>query len=299
MDIAKLGLWPIRVVWFVVLGVSWLTFADIFDAATGSVRNLSEVMLWAGWFVGLVCLLAPSTVSLTIFRIVAPMSIGAPLLGATLASTWTTGVLAGLAVGLPVTVLALSNQVGDIMVNGSAYGPERRLALRPPASLLLGPIQLAWLACVAGLVTGPLLLANSNWISGSIALVIGWLVAIQTAKSLHQLSRRWIVYVPAGFVIHDFWVLAESVLLRRNQIRALGPMALDVGNFLDLGANSHGLSLMVQLDEKIPLALRANKDIQTFSAHRLVFVPSLPATLLKEARVRGIKIGSDAETLSE
>lgn len=285
--------------WFVLLLAAGFGFREIFDNTPNRVGAVAEVMLWTAWFVGLVALLAPSTIALTAFRLIVPAAIAAPLLGAALSGTWSGPVIGAIGVGVLACVLAFSPQVGDIMVNGSAYGPERRLALRPPGSLLAGPMQLAWLVFFAGMVTGPLLLANGNWILGALALVIGAGLVFQTARSLHQLARRWVVFVPAGFVIHDFFVLAESILFRRAQIRALGPSALDVGNYLDLSANSQGLALMVQLDEKVPLALRAKRDIQTFSAHRLVFVPTLPGSLLHEARVRGIKIGSEAEQIDQ
>lgn len=297
MNLAKLGLWPMRIVWFVVLVVSGFGFREIFENSGSRVGTVTETLLWATWFIGLVALLAPSTVALTAFRIVAPATLAAPLMGAVLTGTWNGPVLAAIAIGLLGTVLALSPQVGDVMVNGSSYGPERRLALRTPASLLMGPIQLTWLVLFFGVASGPLLLASGHYITGPIALLFGVVLVPQTSRSLHSLSRRWVVFVPAGFVIHDFWVLAESILFRRPQIRALGPAALDIGNFLDLSANAQGLALMVQLDDKVPLALRAKKDVQTFSAHRLVFSPSLPGALMHEARVRGIKIGSDPELL--
>lgn len=299
MDLAKLGLWPMRVLWFGLLVVSGLGFREIFESSSSSVSTVAELMLWASWFVGLVALLAPSTLALTILRVIAPASIAAPLLGATLTGTWSGPIIAGLGIGVLTCILAFSPPVGDVMVNGSSYGPERRLALRPPAAVLLGPIQLAWLLLFFGLISGPLLIAAGRYFLAVPALLIGAVLVNQTSRSLHQLSRRWVVFVPAGFVIHDYWVLAESILFRRNQIRALGPSALDVGNFLDLSGNARGLALMVQLDEKVPLALRAKRDIQTFSAHRLVFVPTLPGLLLHEARVRGIKIGSEAEQISD
>ncbi len=299
MTLAKLGLWPMRALWFVLLVVSGYGFSEILHDVGSGVGTMSEILLWAAWFVGLVALLAPSTVALTVFRSVAPASLLGPLLGAVLSGTWHGAVFAAIGIGLLVTVLALSPQVGDVMVNGSSYGPERRLALRTPASLLMGPIQLTWLILFFSVISGPLLLASGHYIIGAIAGIIGAFLGAQMGHSLHSLSRRWVVFVPAGFVIHDFWVLAESILFRRPQIRALGPAALDIGNFLDLSANAQGLALMVQLDEKVPLALRAKKDVQTFSAHRLVFSPSLPGVLMHEARVRGIKIGSDPELLDD
>lgn len=297
MNLVKLGLWPMRVMWFVLLAVSGLGFNAIFENTPDTVATVAEVLLWGSWFAGLVALLAPSTVALTVFRIAAPASFVAPLIGAALSGTWSGPVVGAIGIGLIVTVLALTPQLGNEMVNGSAYGPERRLALRPPAALVAGPIPLAWALCTFGIATGPLLIANGNTIIGLISVAIGAALVVLTSRSLHRLSRRWVVFVPAGLVIHDYWVLAESILFRRSEIRAVGPAALDVGNFLDLSANANGLALMVQLDAKVPLALRAKREVQSFSAHRLVFTPTLPGVLLHEARVRGIKIGSEAEQL--
>ena len=34
----------------------------------------------------------------------------------------------------------------------------------------------------------------------------------------HRLSRRWLVVVPVGLVVHDPLVLGETLMLRRNEI---------------------------------------------------------------------------------
>ncbi len=45
------------------------------DGRSGAVQVSAEVMMWAAWFVALLCVLAPSTVSLTVYRIIAPASL--------------------------------------------------------------------------------------------------------------------------------------------------------------------------------------------------------------------------------
>ena len=101
---------------------------------------------------------------------------------------------------------------GDVLLNGSSYGHERRLPLRVPGPVLLGPLVLAWAAIVAPLVAGPLLLAARAWIAGAAVLVLGLPLAAVGVRSLHGLARRWLVLVPAGLVLHDHQALVEPVL---------------------------------------------------------------------------------------
>ena len=37
----------------------------------------------------------------------------------------------------------------------------------------------------------------------------------------HKLSRRWFVLVPTGVVVHDHLVLAETLMMRRNEVVGL------------------------------------------------------------------------------
>lgn len=282
-----------RIAWLALPVVTGFGLSDLLADRSEMVALTAEVGLWAGWFVGLVAVLAPSTVALTVIRIAAPATLAA-LTVALFADGWrfTPSIIVAIGGATAVTAIALSAWTGDVMVNGSSYGPERRMALRPPAALLLGPMQLVWLAIVAGLMTGPLLIAADRTVAGIVASVVGAGIAVAGTRSLHQLARRWIVFVPAGFVLHDYWALAESLLMQRRQVAGLGPAPLDKGEILDLSGGSQGLALMVELKESTPLALRARNQVQTFSAHRIVFTPSLPGELLREARIRGVKIAS-------
>jgi hypothetical protein len=171
--------------------------------------------------------------------------------------------------------------IGDAFVDGSSYGPERRMALRVPGPLLLGPVELTWAGTVAAMVAGPLLLAAKAWVAGAIALVVGAVAAWFGVRALHRLSRRWLVFVPAGIVLHDPVVLGEALLFPRRMVRSLGPAARD-STATDVTGRALGLVLEVQLTE-------ASK-VRSEDTDRLLFSPARPGALLREARERGLPV---------
>ena len=85
----------------------------------------------------------------------------------------------------------------------------------PPEAILLGGAVLL----LAG-ATGPLLLAARQWVAGGVLTVAGVVVVVVLARALHQLARRWLVFVPAGVVLHDPLGLVEPVLLIRAHVRS-------------------------------------------------------------------------------
>ncbi len=290
MLLERLGIWPARVAWFLLPALIGPAAATGLDNRSDAVQLVAEILMWAAWFVGMVCLFAPNTVSLTLFRIVAPGSgLAAALL--TLAGTPSPGRAALAAFGAALaTGLAFLAPTGDVMVNGSAYGPERRLALRTPASLLIGPIPVAWALLVATVVLGPLTLASQRWVVGGILTILAVPFAYVVGRSLHQLSRRWIVFTPAGFVIHDYFVLAESILLKRSDIAELGPAPADPKGTLDISAGAKGLALQVEAKEPLSVVVRDGRNAAVTETVRLIFTPTLPGRLLREARIRGINV---------
>ncbi len=289
--LARLDLWPARLLWFVLPALVGFGLGDGLAEVGDDVGLTVEVGAWAVWFVGLVALLAPSTAGLTALRTVSPLVAVGPLAVAALTGTWTAASVGAIGAGVVVAAVTFLPLVGDRMVNGSAYGPERRMALRPPAPLMLGPVQLLWVLTVAGPVLGPLLVASGRPIVGGVVTVVGLGLAWVGVRRLHQLSRRWVVFVPAGFVLHDHYALAESLLMQRPGIASLGPVPLDKGELLDLTAGSRGVALLVEFVDDTPLALRARDGVQGLTVRRITFTPTLPGELVREARIRGIRIG--------
>lgn len=289
----RLGLWPLRVLWF----LAPLVVGNGLGTALGRLERpgsiVAEVCLWAVWFGGLVAVLAPSTISLTVIRCLAPGAAALPIVAGVLSGAWPGAVVAAIAFGLLITASCFQPIVGDRMVNGSAYGSERRMTLRPPSFALLGPIQLAWLVLFAGVVTGPLLLATGRWVAGAVGVVVGVGAVWLGWRVLHQLARRWIVFVPAGFVIHDHVVPVESIMMRRTIISTLGPATTPVpDDVIDLTGGATGLALEVALDDPVVFGRRMNGEVVNTEATGLVFSPTLPGAVLTEARIRAIKIGT-------
>lgn len=285
--------WPVRLVWFLLPLLAGPGLADALDGRSDAVTLVAQVGSWAGWLAGLVATLVPTTVSLTVLRSLAPAAVGVVLLAAVTAGEWGGGVLGALAAAVLAAAVVFLPTTGDVMINGSAYGPERRMALRAPAPVLIGPLQLIWALMFAGAVTGPLLLAAGNWLVGVPATLVGLALVALGGRSLHRLSRRWVVFVPAGFVLHDHYGLAESLLMRRPDVAALGPALQDGTASVDLTGGAAGLALRVDLRRpaKVGLRRRRTSRIDDTEVTSIAFTPSLPGVLLREAAERGFPVG--------
>jgi hypothetical protein len=274
-------LWALRAGWLALPLSVGAAIAHGLESTSTPVQVVAAALAWVAWGVVLVALLVPRTVSLTALRIGAPAALAASIwvsarsgLGAAevVAMTWTAA-LAAVVLFIPA--------IADAFVDGSSYGPERRMTLRVPGLLLLGPVELTWAVTVAGLVAGPLLLAAQVWVAGVLALAVGAVTAWFGIQALHRLSRRWLVFVPAGIVLHDHVLLGEALLFPKRMVRSLGPAAPD-SNATDVTGRALGLVLEVQLTE-------ASK-VKAVDTDRLLFSPARPGALLREARERGLPV---------
>lgn len=303
MYLERLGLWPARLIWLVAPLTIGQGLAPVLEAAASTPGLVVEIALWLVWFGVLVATLTPSPRSLSICRVIAPATIGALVL-AGLTEGWDRRVLLGLGIGALFTAVVFLPLFGDRMINGSAYGSERRMALRPPAFMLLGPAQFAWLLVFFGLVTAPLLILADRYVPAAVAAVVGAGAAWAGGRILHQLATRWVVFVPAGFVIRDPMTLADAVLLRRNQVMALGPAMVTDGQAartgreyqvvdgrIDVSGGALGLALEVEIREATPISVRQRGGLRNEEVRNIVFSPTLPGAMLSEARIRGLKIG--------
>ncbi|MED5600155.1 MAG: hypothetical protein VYD42_05725 [Actinomycetota bacterium] len=89
-----------------------------------------------------------------------------------------------------------------------------------------------------------MLLLDGRWMAGAIAAIVGVPAAAVAIRALHRLSRRWIVLVPAGFVLHDHLALAEPTLLQRSGLLWIRAAPVDT-DALDLSQQARGLALEV------------------------------------------------------
>ncbi|HEX6236641.1 MAG TPA: hypothetical protein VFZ68_05580, partial [Acidimicrobiales bacterium] len=240
----RLGAWLARLGWLVLPFVCGPAVGDALDGASRPVQVVASGGMWAGWAGVLVATLVPSTVSLTALRVAAPAPVVASVAAAVAGGAPSGAEILALAGSLAVALVALSPPVGEVFVDGSSYGDERRMPLRAPGPLLLGPVEVAWCVAAAGIAAGPLLLAAERWVAGGVALAAGPPAAWLAVRALHTLARRWVVFVPAGLVVHDPLALVNAMLVRREALRSLGPAPADT-NALDLTRGALGLALEI------------------------------------------------------
>jgi len=202
-------MWAARAVWAAVgMLAPWDTVAD---GRTAAVSAVLRTWGWTSWLAVMVALFVPAALSLTAVRTLAPaVAVTAFFMGN---PVW----------AFPAVVMLrvlLSRDVADVLVQGSAYGAETRFALRTPVPYL-APAVLVWSALVATTVGGSLLLAAGNPAAGIPVTAAGALLAWKVPVRLHRLSRRWLVVVPAGLVVHDHLVLGETMMVRRDHLGAV------------------------------------------------------------------------------
>ena len=284
--------WLLRASWLVLPFTAGPALAAALDPRAGAVRTTASVGLWLGWALVVVALLVPHPISLTVVRLLAPAGLVFVGLSALGADVGAIPLVLALVTTALAAALALLPETGAWLVNGGAFGDERRHLLRPPRVLLAGPIPLAWAALVAGVAGGPLLLAAQRWVTGVLALAAGLPAALVAVRALHALALRWAVLVPAGLVLKDHLAVADPVLLRRVDIEVLRA-APPVTDALDLTAGAPGLALEARLREAVPLmrVVPGSRRGEPGRSAALCFTPTRPGTLLAEARTRRIRVG--------
>jgi hypothetical protein len=278
--------WPVRVAWLVLPLVAGPALGDALAEASRPVQLVASAGLWGAWAAALVATLVPTTVSLTALRLAAPSAVAATVVTLVVDGP-APATVAALAGSLVVALVVLSPETAEVFVDGSSYGDERRLPLRTPAGLLLGPVELAWAAVVAGLAAGPLLLAARQWVPGAVALALGAAAAGWGVRVMHTLARRWLVFVPTGVVIHDPLTLLDPILVRRNRVASFGPAPAD-SSALDLTGGAPGLALELRVTEPLELLpvgpRRGVTDL--VEADAVLVTPSRPGRVVAEARRR-------------
>jgi hypothetical protein len=276
--------WLVRGLWAGLPFTAGPALAAAIGSSSRPVQLVASTLLWLGWAVGMVATFAPHPLALTALRLVAPAAVVATV-AAGVADEPSALAVAWAAVACAWT---FAPAVGAACVNGPAYPNERRFLLRPPGPLLAGPLPLAWALSVAGIASGPLLLAARQWVLGGVVLVVGWPVALLLVKSIHNLSRRWVVFVPAGVVLHDPVVLFDPTLFSRQTITAFRPAtAADTGSY-DLSQRAPGLAIQLELEEMTTVTLLkpGRREGVAIHATGLRFTPTRPGAVLEEARRR-------------
>jgi hypothetical protein len=269
--------------------------ADAFDGWSTAAQVVAAVLLWAAWAAGLLAILVPRPVGLTVVRAVAPLFATAAVVIAITADVDTLAAVGAVVATLAASVLASRPALAFAAANSASYGDESRYPLHVPPALFLAPLPLARLALGAAVATGPLLLADERWILGAIALVVGVPVAAVLSRILHGLSERFVVLVPAGFVVVDPFTLSDPVLFVREHIvslRATGPAPIPRPELLDLRLGATIGSVALVLDEPAELFRtgRTRRSTVTTRADEVWIAPLGRRALLAEAAQRRIPV---------
>ena len=238
----------------IAIASPWQTIAD--DAS----RSVSWVLLTWGWLLWTsvaASLLVPSPTSLTIVRIVVPLSVVVSIAASQPLAIFCS-VVALIVCASPVFV--------DAMVQGGAYGDESRFALRTPLPYVV-PAVIAWLLYTAALIGGSLLLAAQQYMVGAVLVTIGILLSRTIPQRLHRLARRWLVLVPVGIVVHDHLVLHETIMAPSAKILSVARTS-DVGEAADLTGGVFGERITIALTEadKVILSKITAKALGTTEA---------------------------------
>lgn len=280
--------WLMRLVWAILPLTTGALIDDILSDSASGVRWVAAILACGAWTAGLVGLLVRRPWGLTALRVAAP----APLVLALIGAVGSDGSWIAAVHGVGALVLALLPETGSHVVDGLSYGDERRLMLRAPFALLIGPVPLLWIVVVVGLSAGPLFLGDGRWLLGGALTIAGLPAAWFGLRAVHQLCRRWIVFVPNGFVVHDLLATREPFLLRRQDVLGIGPALADIDlddeRLIDLSGNALGVVLDIQLDGDIEVVPVARGVAEVKVVQRVLVTPARPGAVLREARARRI-----------
>lgn len=289
---SALAAWILRIVWL----LQPLAFVPLLDDASATLpstgRVVMAVLAWAGWATVLLATLVPSTVSITVGRLLAPVlpivaavaAFGAPVDG------WKIAV--GVAAAALAVLIWFSGETGMVLAQGSAYGAEQRFPLKPPVPYLV-PMIVSWIVIAASAVAGGVYLGNERWVVGIALMVLAGAAGWFLGPRFHQLARRWLVVVPAGLVVHDPLLLVENALFRVSEVAAvhLAPADTDAA---DLTGGTAGVVLEIVLRQMDTVVTVGGPDKPTGVALHVLSVlvsPTRPGSALRAAAERRMPVG--------
>jgi len=276
--------------WIPIPLLGYEVFGSALSSKSASVQTTVALSLWILWSIVFLISLIPSASLLTVYRVVVPISVVASIWSSIEAEMNASSILLLFCSAICFSISLLPS-IGFWFINGSAYGDEVRIPLRAPGPLLLGPVPLAWIVVASSLIFSIIYLSSQKYVFGFIVFTIGSGLSYFSYRSLAALSQRWLVFVPAGVVLHDNMVLADPFLIRKSMIKGISP-ALASTDGLDLTMSSLGMSLEVELYEPAGLSLQMNPlaPPEVNEVTSFLVSPSLLSTTLEQASARNIAI---------
>ena len=266
-----------------VVGVAWLGVAVLPQGiAANGASPLATWLVWSVWLLVAIALWIPHPLSLATVRFLAPL--------ATVHAGWLVasdddiqqriGSVAGFLVMLAASCLMFAASFGAHHAQAAAYGHERRHLLRPPIAVLL-PLLLLWLLVAVG--AGLAAFSKSLRVSLPTLLLLVPLVvfAIQRATIL---TRRWLVFVPAGIAVHDPLMLRDTFMVRSHEVRAIR-VASTASTAFDATGTTWGVIVELELDKAHDMSLsqfgaRVAGTLDRLHVSAILVAPSRPSVAL-------------------
>lgn len=260
------------------------------DGRSAAVVWTAAIGAWTLWAIAALALAVAAVWSLTVARVIVPLAlvatVAAALGGATavdLALLGAPAILAGAAV--------MSAEFGRRWVQASAYGDEERFPMRLPVGAGSAAV-VSWIVWAPAVVAGPLLLAAGTWVAGAILMALTVGGAVLLGPRWHRLSLRWFVLVPAGVVVHDPVVLADTLPLRTAQVASIRLAPADT-QAADLTGPASGYAVEIATTESVTAVLSftpTDPNGKAIHLRSFLIAPSRPGRALRSARARGLPI---------
>lgn len=237
---------------------------------------------WTLWAIVTIALWIYHPLTLTIARSLAPVITMYLFVGIAGADTAAVAI-ASTTCAFLVCLIIFQADYGAIHVQAGAYGNEQRFLLRVPVPLIL-PVGIAYLLLVIASASTPLWFANRQWVPGGAGLVVSAVLMWKVAPRIYQLSRRWLVFVPAGVVLHDPTLLSDVLMLRRGEIASIALAPADT-QAIDFTGFTRGIPLEVRLQEMTdvrltPFAARLLKTTDALHVQAFLVAPTQPWRVL-------------------
>ena len=282
--------WMARAWWALLPLLAGPAVVGLFASASTPVRTTGYVIAWVFWIAGLAGLVVSREAGYTVLRVLAPLLVIVGFVAGVVAVRDTDVLMLPSAVAtIVVGCVSLSGVVLQAQLDAASYGSELRFALKTPPVLWLGPLPLAW-ACVAlAIAVGPLLLAAGSTLWGVAALVVGVPLGALAIRSVHTLSARWLVLVPAGVVVKDPMVLTDPILVPTDHIAALEPTPrepTDTAIDLRLGAIVRSVQIRCTEPTEGMRIRKGRNDTIAVDSDTFLVAPGRPIAFLAEYHAR-------------
>ena len=259
---------------------------ELVSERSTSVQNVATVLAWAVWVTSVLSVFILHPATLTVLRMAVPV-ITATLLYISVTGAIDTSQIICAAISVAILLISFNADLGNAFIQASAYGDEKRFLLRPPVALV-APVLLIAMMLLTATVAAPILIAAENLPLGIICSAVSALGFWFFARRIHQLSRRWFVFVPAGFVVHDETLLGTNLMIRKHDLVEMQLAKRDT-QAADLTALTWGVPL--ELSFKQPqdvsltsLAAKHLKAVSAIHASSILIAPSRPGAVLRAAK---------------